>query len=223
MLPIIIEEKLDSSKMDWLEEVWEMMAYRLRIPNTKGKDIFKLINKRYTEDQRQYHNLSHIYSLLMMVEEFYDFIGDQKLFELSIWFHDLIYDTSRNDNEKKSGEAALRILGDYLQDDFLQQLNYMILSTAKHTPILQNHDNKLFLDLDLAILASEESTYQKYANAIRKEFHIFPDDLYLAGRKMVLEGFLKKEHIYYTEFFQENFEKKARYNIDTELKSFVNI
>jgi len=108
MLPIkIIEENLDESKLGFIEEVWDMLSYQLSIPKVDSRKILKEVIEKYTEPHRSYHNLSHIYSLLMMAEEYYDFIENPILFELSIWFHDLIYDPSRNDNEEKSAERAI--------------------------------------------------------------------------------------------------------------------
>ena len=218
MLPIkIIEENLDESKLGFIEEVWDMLSYQLSIPKADSRKILEEVIEKYTEPHRSYHNLSHIYSMLMMAEEYYDFIENPVLFELSIWFHDLIYDPSRNDNEEKSAERAVELLSPFLADSFLENLKKMILSTIKHAPILEDHDNELFLDIDMSVLATEPAVYHQYTNAIRKEFSVFPDNLYQAGRKSVLEKFIDGDHIFLTEFFKENFEKQAIENIQNEL------
>ncbi len=219
MLPIkIIEENLDESKLGFIEEVWDMLSYQLSIPKVDSHKILEEIIQKYTEPHRSYHNLSHVYSLLMMAEEYYDFIENPILFELSIWFHDLIYDPSRNDNEEKSAERAIELLSPFLADSFLENLKQMILSTIQHAPILKEQDNELFLDLDMSILATEPMIYDQYKTAIRKEFSIFPDELYQAGRKSVLEKFMAGDHIFLTPFFKENFEDQAMENIQNELK-----
>ena len=142
MLPIkIIEKKLDDSKLGFIEEVWDMLSYQLSIPKVDSRKILEEVISKYSEPHRSYHNLSHVYSLLMMAEEYYDFIENPILFELSIWFHDLIYDPSRNDNEEKSAERALELLSPFLADSFLENLKQMILSTIEHAPILKDQDN----------------------------------------------------------------------------------
>lgn len=220
MLPIkIIEENLDESKLGFIEEVWDMLSYQLSIPKANSRKILEEVIEKYTEPHRSYHNLSHIYSLLMMAEEYYDFIENPILFELSIWFHDLIYDPSRNDNEEKSAERAIELLSPFLADSFLENLKQMILSTIKHSPILKDNDNELFLDLDMSVLASEPKIYHQYTSAIRKEFSIFSDEIYHLGRKSVLEKFIKGESIFLTPFFKENFEKQAVENIQNEIAS----
>jgi predicted metal-dependent HD superfamily phosphohydrolase len=220
MLPIkIIEENLDESKLGFIQEVWDMLSYQLSIPKADSRKILEEVIEKYTEPHRSYHNLSHIYSLLMMAEEYYDFIENPILFELSIWFHDLIYDPSRNDNEEKSAERAVELLSPFLADSFLENLNQMILSTIKHAPILKDHDNELFLDLDMSVLATESKIYEAYTSAIRKEFSIFPDEIYQSGRKSVLKKFVEGESIFLTQFFQENFEEQAIENIQNEIAS----
>ncbi len=220
MLPIkIIEEKLDDSKLGFIEEVWDMLSYQLSIPKVDSRKILEEVISKYSEPHRSYHNLSHIYSLLMMAEEYYDFIENPVLFELSIWFHDLIYDPSRNDNEEKSADRALELLSPFLADSFLENLKQMILSTIEHSPILKDNDNELFLDLDMSVLATEPTIYHQYTTAIRKEFSLFPDELYQAGRKSVLGKFIAGDHIFMTDFFKENFEKQAVENIQNELSS----
>lgn len=218
----IIEENLDESKLGFIEEVWDMLSYQLSIPKADSRKILKEIIEKYTEPHRSYHNLSHLYSMLMMAEEYYDFIENPILFELSIWFHDLIYDPKRNDNEEKSAERAVELLSPFLADSFLENLKQIILSTINHTPILKNNDSKLFLDLDMSVLASDSTVYEKYTSAIRKEFSIFSDEIYIAGRKSVLGKFIEGENIFFTEFFQENFEKQAIENIQNEIASLEN-
>ena len=137
---------------------------------------------------------------------------------MSIWFHDLIYEPTRKDNEEKSAHRAMEILSNYVPSQILTSLNYMILSTAKHSPMLSLHDNKIFLDFDLLILATDDTTYQNYTTAIRKEYQIFPDELYRDGRKSILNKFLNKKRIYFTDFFYQNFEERARDNIEKELE-----
>jgi predicted metal-dependent HD superfamily phosphohydrolase len=222
MLPIkIIEKKLDDSKLGFIEEVWDMLSYQLSIPKVDSRKILEEVISKYSEPHRSYHNLSHVYSLLMMAEEYYDFIENPILFELSIWFHDLIYDPSRNDNEEKSAERALELLSPFLADSFLENLKQMILSTIEHAPILKDQDNELFLDLDMSVLATEPTIYNQYTAAIRKEFSIFSDELYQAGRKSVLEKFMAGDQIFLTDFFKENFEKQVVDNIQNELSNLV--
>ena len=52
-------------------------------------------------------------------------------------------------------------------------------------------DSALFLDMDIAILASPMSRYQEYADQIRQEYIHYPDDAFRNGRRQVLINFAK--------------------------------
>jgi len=222
ILPIIVEQDLDLKKTLWLKEVWEITTYQLGIPTTTTESIFAEIQDKYSEPHRAYHNLSHLYSMLMSTEDFFDMITNHHLFDLSIWFHDLVYDPLSKENEKLSAQRAIELLSPHLPADKLTSLQYMIESTAKHIPKLDSMDNKLFLDLDLAILAAEKNVYNDYRDAIRLEYNVYPNMVYQNGRTEILESFLSKQSIYFTPFFQDSFEKKARKNIQLELGSMNN-
>ncbi len=222
ILPIIVEQDLNLENTLWLKEVWEITTYQLAIPTSTSESIFAEIQDKYSEPHRAYHNLSHLYSMLMSSEHFFDMIENHHLFDLSIWFHDLIYDPLSKENEKLSAQRAIELLSPHLPADKLTTLQYMIESTAKHLPTIESVDNKLFLDLDLVILAAEENVYNNYTEAIRHEYNVYPNMVYQNGRREILEGFLKKEKIYITPFFYDNFEKRARKNINNELESMNN-
>ena len=64
----------------------------------------------HSERHRKYHNLSHVYALLNDADIYEKEIRDFNAVCFAIWFHDVIYQTRRNDNEEKSAEFALNIL-----------------------------------------------------------------------------------------------------------------
>lgn len=66
----------------------------------------------------------------------------------------------------------------------------MILATKKHELLNDSADLKLFLDFDLSILGTSAEVYQRYSQAIRKEYSWGPYFLYRKGRKKILENFL---------------------------------
>ncbi len=168
-----------------------------------------------------YHNLSHIYTFLKIAYLLEDQIHQPTPFFWAIWYHDAIYHPKRKDNEKQSAERALKKLDPYLNTEDLNQTNSLILSTAKHVPLKpEDEDHRLFLDMDLSILASNKDTYRLYADAIAKEYSHVPRFLYRYGRKKVLKNFLRRPQIFYTPIFREWGESKARENIQHEIRGF---
>jgi predicted metal-dependent HD superfamily phosphohydrolase len=95
----------------------------------------------------------------------------------------------------------------------------LIISTKSQKVILnENLDNSYLLDIDLSILGSDWSSYQKYILNIRKEYAVYPNFIYKKGRKKVLQNFLDRETLYFTESFQSKFETQARQNILKEIE-----
>ena len=63
-------------------------------------DIFKKIVNKHTQKGRYYHNLSHLHSMLLLLDEYPEAIEHKKDVQLSIFFHDIIYDATKKGNEE---------------------------------------------------------------------------------------------------------------------------
>jgi predicted metal-dependent HD superfamily phosphohydrolase len=182
--------------------------------------LFNSIVEHYSAKNRAYHNLSHIQSLLSLSESLQDKIQDRGAFYFAIWFHDVIYDTKRSDNEEKSAEFAVGALaGLGVPEQTIAVTREMILATKHHLADDRSWDVKAFLDLDTSILGAPEEIYKEYARAIRKEYSWVPGFIYRKGRMKVLNDFLGRERIYQTEEIGAKYESQARHNIAEEIKT----
>ena len=180
-------------------------------------EITETLFTKYSEKHRTYHNLSHINYLLEEVKniQFEDF---DSVF-LAAWFHDLVYEPKKNDNEIESARIAVKMLsGLNLPADKIAKSEKIILATQTHSAENLDDDGKIFLDLDLSILGANPEIYQKYRRAIRQEYSHVSEDLYRQGRKRILKNFLKREVIFFTENLRQRFEKQARFNLANEIK-----
>ena len=90
---------------------WEKLWFRLG-GNSDPGSIFDMIVTAYTEPHRFYHNDKHISDCLNMFDVVVEFSKEKDSLEASIWFHDIIYDTSAGYNEEKSAERSSGILMD---------------------------------------------------------------------------------------------------------------
>src|SRR5258708_252314 len=66
----------------------------------------------YDAPARSYHNMRHIQQCL---EEFDAHLGmaqSPDAVEVAIWFHDVVYDPKRHDNEERAADLAAQMLGD---------------------------------------------------------------------------------------------------------------
>jgi len=78
---------------------------------------------------------------------------------------------------------------------------------------------EVFLDLDLSILGASEDDYNGYMEQIREEFKHYSEAEYRDGRIKVMQGFLNRERLYFSDYFYSKYEVRARENIEREIKS----
>lgn len=206
--------------IDWLKNSWTALIQPYSHNNLESDKLWYEIKSQYTQKTRYYHNLSHIYNMLIGAEEVKNSINDFDAFKFSIFYHDIIYKPTKKDNEEKSALFAEKKLTPFdFEPKRVENISKLIISTKKHQLILNdNSDNAYLLDLDLSILGTDWETYKKYLQNIRKEYRIYPDFMYKPGRKKVLHHFLKRDNLYFTDTFKSKFENQARKNLLKELK-----
>lgn len=186
--------------------------------NEKVKALYKRLVTLYSQEGRHYHTLTHIQSMLSFLEKRKDRITNFKALFLATWYHDAVYDSRSKTNEQDSAEMMkqdLAMLG--VEDkELIQAISQLILATEKHHPVAGNTDCGIFLDSDLSILARSEYAYAVYSSNIRKEYSWVPEDEYKKGRKNVLENFLQRDKIYFSENMEQA-EMLARKNLKEEI------
>jgi predicted metal-dependent HD superfamily phosphohydrolase len=169
--------------------------------------------------QRYYHNFYHLHALWQELLPVQDQVDDWEIMVMTLFYHDIIYDVQRQDNEEQSAHLASKALG-CLNFDIsrMNRCSRHILFTKNHQP-KNDVDSSIFCSADLAILGSEPGTYDQYLKAVRKEFSFYPDEVFLSARKKFIEDFLKREKIYPHIYFHNRYESRARMNLLGELMS----
>lgn len=202
-----------------MEHLWNELCLRYTDDLTLVNTLFSEIKNHYINPKRHYHNLNHIYSMLDQANKYKIKLKDFDIICFSIWYHDIIYSSSKQDNEEKSADFAASKLGLLnLKTAQIEVCKKIILSTKEHIPfIVNNDDNKFLLDFDLAILGQDWKSYEDYCRKIRQEYIRYPNFMYKKGRKKALQHFLEKERIYHTKEYYNQFEKAARNNITKEI------
>ncbi|MDI9311107.1 MAG: hypothetical protein QM535_12900 [Limnohabitans sp.] len=176
---------------------------------------WELLHKNYFKKNRYYHNWAHIEAMIKSWSAYKNQLENPVEVLLAIYYHDVIYVSTRKDNELKSAELACKELKEVDGID-LNTIYNLILCTQTHKAI--TNDEKWLVDFDLQILGRSWEIYEMYYKQIRKEYRIYPRFMYNPGRKKALEHFLEKETIYQTETFQLQYEKQARENIRREIE-----
>ncbi|KRG32997.1 hypothetical protein [Psychrobacter sp. P11G3] len=188
--------------------------------------LWQEIVTRYGEPQRAYHTLNHIEQLLVEFENIKQVLSEPHIIALVLYYHDVIYDPTRSDNELKSAEFATDALSPYLSSEQYQQIHALIMMTANHqldtlVDSDKYNDAAYLLDMDLSILGAPWPTYRQYAKAIRQEYKHVADDSYRDGRTAVLQGLLAHPKLYLTDHYYDQLETQARANIKRELTSLA--
>jgi predicted metal-dependent HD superfamily phosphohydrolase len=176
------------------------------------------LETRYRERHRAYHTLAHVATMVGTVDELRVLVTEPDAVTLAVWYHDAVYRPRRTDNEAASARLAeghLQSLG--VDSSTIDRVTCLILTTATHTPVPDLLDSGAFLDADLAILGMDPMTYDAYAKAIRREYRWVPAPLYRRERARVLERFLGRGSLYFTEPMRRRLEAQARANLAREL------
>lgn len=207
----------ENIRADWLEMFGKYSGDEGLILNC----LEFLINK-YSGEERFYHGLDHIVSLLNLAEKYSSKLSDYECVKLAIWFHDAVYDVKLYDNEIRSASLAVANLSEMnFPKDKIEKVEKMILATQKHSAENLDFDGRIFLDFDLSILGADSQIYEKYSANIRREYSFVPESLYRSRRRKILENFLLRENLYFTEDMRSRFEMKARRNIKEEIEELL--
>ena len=184
--------------------------------------VAEMLFSCYGEAKRFYHNLNHIENTLNYLAKIkeYDYINNYifRNSQISLIFHDVIYETNSKRNEENSAD----LVGHFISNNSIFDINIIkkaILATKHDGNNLDNFIAKIVVDCDLASLAENWEIYQNYTNLIWKEYEqVYTNEQFKQGRIKWLKEFLSKPKIFQTKFFNE---KQARENLEREIKIYL--
>ena len=195
---------------------WQRVWQALGVPNA-DQDLFDQLIACYSESHRHYHTLQHLQECLAHLENLKALAQRPAEVELALWFHDAIYQTGRKDNEEKSAEWAHdSALAAGLTSHSADRIFSLVLVT-KHDALPDNNDAEVLGDIDLGILGAAPERFDEYERQVQEEYSWVPGPLYRRRRRKVLQGFLSRQTIYFTEPFRTLYEIQARDNIARSL------
>lgn len=201
-----------------LKSRWQRLFVDFQVEHNLTNKIFSELGEFYSQNDRHYHNLLHIWRVLNVAATLESLANNFPAIEMAAWFHDVIYDPQANNNEERSAKfASASLISLNVPPTTINHVVSMILHTKNHHAPLEDIDSQILLDADLSILGAEESEYRAYAQAIRQEYFWLSDAEYRVGRKRVLQNLLERNRIYFTEKAFQLLELKARENIKAEI------
>lgn len=172
---------------------------------------------------RAYHDTTHLWAclrhLLAVRDQQPGVLQSPQEVALALWYHDAIYWPWSKHNEQRSADWASRfLLSQGLPATLAQTVHQHILDTC-HTPGPLTGDAQWVVDIDLAILGQSDAMYRQFERHVRREYFFVRWPRYVAGRSAVLQGFLDRQRIYGTDWFQSRYELQARSNLTNALKA----
>jgi predicted metal-dependent HD superfamily phosphohydrolase len=203
-----------------LEETFQQLTAQYTNDKALTHTLWQEIVTAYSNKKRHYHNVAHLQNLLEELVPLKHLIRNWNLLLSSVYYHDIVYNTLKTDNEERSAALAVKRLHQLgLNKEEIALCQQQIIATKSHT-ISTNQDTNLFTDADLSVLGKDAATYITYSHQIRQEYKVYPDFMYNPGRKKVLQHFLQMESIYKTPQFREQYEEQARSNLQDELSKY---
>jgi predicted metal-dependent HD superfamily phosphohydrolase len=184
-------------------------------------EVLDIARRAYDSPGRFYHTWSHILACIDALRTIR--CDESRIVFLALLFHDAIYVPGRADNEERSADLARDTLRRHsdLQEDEIGKIHGMILATRNHEIVESDpsRDLRVVVDIDMSILGSEESVYERYAEDVRREYcpAATTDAKFTTGRILFLEKVLAKPRIYHLPDTIAQWEARARLNVEGEL------
>jgi predicted metal-dependent HD superfamily phosphohydrolase len=190
---------------------------RLAGDSPTSRTEWAAVVQAWGEPHRRYHGLSHLAAVLGLVGELERAAADPAAVRLAAWYHDVVHDPRRDDNEAVSAARARAGLRGLVAPEQAAEVERLVLLTAGHDPEPGDSNGAVLCDADLAVLASPPDRYAAYASAVREEYGHLTDEQFTAGRIGVLEHLLALPALYRLPAVAEQWTPRARANLTAEL------
>ncbi len=201
-----------------LSSIFISLAQRYSNNTLLTETLWNELESNYSNTSRTYHTLTHLKNLFEQLNEVKSHINDWDTILFTMFYHDVIYNPSRNDNEEQSAEVARKQLQSLsVPQEMISKCIQQIITTKSHS-ISTDNDTNIFTDADLSILGQDWEVYSEYSKQIRKEYSIYSDSEYNLGRKNVIKHFLDMENIFKSDIFRVKYENPARRNLLREME-----
>jgi predicted metal-dependent HD superfamily phosphohydrolase len=206
-----------NTRKEMLKEIFLKLMNKYTDQNDYILECWNEIENEYTLETRYYHNLVHIENMLAELKGIESDVKDKDALLFSIYYHDIIYNTTKSDNEFKSAMLFQK----RIERTSFKQIEKCVkqIELTKEHKLSIDSDANILLDLDLSILGKSKKEYLEYSESIRGEYKMYSDYEYRNGRKKVLIKLLNIPTIYKTDYFKKKYEVIARNNLNLELKS----
>ena len=207
----------------YLHELWKFAWTDLgiRFDYAEQEGLFDKMIVRYDEPHRYYHTRKHILDCIESWEQVYEVeLKHPHAVALALYYHDVVYDTHRGDNEDRSADLFAHHAASLgLASLHIERIIQMILATKNHDS--DDSDTRVLLDIDLSILGADSDAFWQFEAQIRREYFWVPEALYRAERAKIMRGFLASEPLFHTTYFRDRLESQAKANLKALITSLT--
>jgi predicted metal-dependent HD superfamily phosphohydrolase len=170
-----------------------------------------IIDRAYAEPHRHYHDKQHLSHCLDELDMARGAIPHPDRVEMALWFHDVINEPGRPDNEVRSEDLFLGLASGVMSDDFVASVAELIrVTTHQHPP--EDLDQRFICDIDLASFGCPWECYLHDTDKVKAEFPGSAEEYY-DKKRAFLESMLRRPRIFLTDLFNARYEQQARENI----------
>lgn len=194
-------------------ETWLELCRRLSVADASARPAFCALGNAYATPPRAYHTLDHISHCLTEFTAVRSLVHEPEAVEAALWFHDVVYDPRRNDNEDRSAAFANELLTGLSVSASCCAAVQRLIRVTRHDGDPSSPDETLVLDCDLAVLGQSPEVFLAYDANIRAEYAWVPEPLYREKRAAILAAFLSRPRIYHTPVLHSKYEATARRNL----------
>ncbi len=180
-------------------------------------NFFKKLEPFYSQPYRYFYNSEYFLSILAEYENVpYDDMDREAILALlvnKIYFNPLV-------DTKYIARYNLTLLKKVVDADPIPNINWARVEDCLIKLNIEESRLELgiLFDFEHMWYGEESSMYFHNVANYRKEFPLLSDSEYYERRVNEIEHLLASEHIYNTDYFRQKYEKRAKFNLTTELK-----
>ena len=190
---------------------WQRLMAAWQI--SENAKTFDNLLAAYDEGHRKYHNSFHLDAVLTQLDKVESLLNKPHEVELALWFHDAIYQPFSKSNEKDSADWAVAFLTENKVSEKACQRVFDLVMVTQHNALPKSSDEEYLIDIDLTILGSQPKVFAQFEQDVRAEYKLVPYLIYRKKRGAILQGFLDRPRLYFSDFFYNAYEKQARENL----------
>ena len=199
------------SRPDRFQSLWQ------RCLIAGATDASAVIHQRlvdaYNEPQRHYHTLDHIDHCLSKFDQCKSLASNPDALEIAVWFHDVIFEPGKVDNEARSAELYRELSAGVHDTEFRDLVGRLIMATLHDGGSLDDSDAGYMVDIDLSSFGLPWEDFFLDSQRLRKECTHLSDAEYYRRQGEFQSSLAARPRFYCTDFFYQRYEQQARDNL----------